>query len=74
MWEAGDALRGSMDAAEYKHVVLDAIFLRYISDSFEELHARLESERSQGVDPEDPDAYRALNVLCGFHPKLAGHG
>lgn len=63
MWEAADALRGSMDAAEYKHVVLGLIFLKYISDSFEELHARLEAERSQGADPEDPDEYRALNVF-----------
>jgi type I restriction-modification system DNA methylase subunit len=51
-----------MDAAEYKHVVLGLIFLvlRYISDAFEELHARLGSERSQGqgADPEDPDEYR----------------
>ncbi len=63
MWEATDALRGSMDAADYKHVVLGLIFLKYISDSFEELHARLEAERSQGADPEDPDEYRALNVF-----------
>lgn len=63
MWGAADALRGSMDAAEYKHVVLGLIFLKYISDSFEELHARLEAERSQGADPEDPDEYRALSVF-----------
>jgi len=46
MWEAADALRGSMDAAEYKHVVLGLIFLKYISDSFEEHRARLEAERA----------------------------
>jgi len=63
MWEAADALRGSMDAAEYKHVVLGFIFLKYISDSFEEHHARLESERPSGADPEDPDEYRALNIF-----------
>jgi type I restriction-modification system DNA methylase subunit len=45
-----DALRGSMDAAEYKHVVLGLIFLKYISDAFEEQHARLEAERAQGAD------------------------
>ena len=39
-----DALRGSMDAAEYKHVVLGLIFLKYISDAFEEAHAKLEAE------------------------------
>jgi type I restriction enzyme M protein len=45
LWQAADALRGSMDAAEYKHVVLGLIFLKYISDSFEEEHAKLEAER-----------------------------
>ena len=45
MWEAADALRGSMDAAEYKHVVLGIIFLKYISDSFEEHQAHLEAGR-----------------------------
>ncbi|GIX46029.1 MAG: DNA methyltransferase [Candidatus Tectimicrobiota bacterium] len=54
---------GSMDAAEYKHVVLGLIFLKYISDAFEELRARLEAEREQGADPEDPDEYRAENVF-----------
>jgi type I restriction enzyme M protein len=63
MWQAADALRGSMDAAEYKHVVLGLLFLKYISDAFEEHHARLEGERAQGADPEDPDEYRALNVF-----------
>jgi type I restriction enzyme M protein len=63
MWEAADALRGSMDAADYKHVVLGIIFLKYISDSFEEHHARLEAERTSGADPEDPDEYRALNIF-----------
>jgi type I restriction enzyme M protein len=50
-----------MEAAEYKHVVLGLIFLKYISDSFEVQHAQLEGEQAQGADPEDPDAYRALN-------------
>jgi type I restriction enzyme M protein len=63
LWEMADALRGSMDAAEYKHVVLGLIFLKYISDAFEEVHARLEGEKDQGADPEDPDEYRALNVF-----------
>ena len=58
-----DALRGSVDAAEYKHVVLGLIFLKYISDAFEETHARLEVERGEGADPEDPDEYRAKNVF-----------
>ena len=58
-----DALRGSMDAAEYKHVVLGLIFLKYISDAFEEARTRLEFERAEGADPEDPDEYRAQNVF-----------
>ncbi len=63
LWQMADALRGSMDAAEYKHVVLGVIFLKYISDAFEEEHAKLEAERAQGADPEDPDEYRALNIF-----------
>jgi type I restriction enzyme M protein len=63
LWRMADALRGSMDAAEYKHVVLGLIFLKYISDAFEEQHARLEAERDQGADPEDPDEYRAVNIF-----------
>ena len=58
-----DALRGSMDAAEYKHVVLGLIFLKYISDAFEEMHARLECEVAEGADPEDADEYRAKNIF-----------
>ncbi|MEW6301558.1 MAG: class I SAM-dependent DNA methyltransferase [Thermodesulfobacteriota bacterium] len=63
LWRMADALRGSMDAAEYKHVVLGLIFLKYISDAFEEQHARLEAERAEGADPEDPDEYRAVNIF-----------
>lgn len=63
LWQMADALRGSMDAAEYKHVVLGLIFLKYISDAFEEQHSMLEAERSQGADPEDPDEYRAVNIF-----------
>ena len=63
LWQMADALRGSMDAAEYKHVVLGLIFLKYISDAFEAQHAQLEAEKEQGADPEDPDEYRALNIF-----------
>jgi len=63
LWKMADTLRGSMDAAEYKHVVLGLIFLKYISDAFEELHAKLEGERKQGADPEDPDEYRAKGIF-----------
>ena len=50
-----------MDAAEYKHVVLGLVFLKYISDSFEALHAKLEAD--EFADPEDEDEYRAENVF-----------
>lgn len=63
LWQAADALRNNMDAAEYKHVVLGLIFLKYISDAFEEQHAKLEAEKAQGADPEDPDEYRAHNIF-----------
>ncbi len=63
LWQAADALRGSMDAAEYKHVTLGLIFLKYISDAIEEYHAKLEAERDQGADPEDPDEYRVQNIF-----------
>ena len=63
LWKAADALRANMDAAEYKHVVLGLIFLKYISDAFEEQHKNLEAERAQGADPEDPDEYRAKNIF-----------
>src|SRR5512143_524816 len=63
LWQMADALRGSMDAAEYKHVVLGLIFLKYISDAFEEQHAKLDADRKGGADPEDPDEYRAVNIF-----------
>src|SRR5512138_793562 len=63
LWQAADALRGNMDAAEYKHVVLGLIFLKYISDAFEEKHAALVAEKAQGADPEDPDGYRAQGIF-----------
>src|ERR1700678_3484385 len=63
LWAAADALRSNMDAAEYKHVVLGLIFLKYISDAFEKKHAALDAERGSGTDPEDPDEYRAVNIF-----------
>jgi len=50
-----------MDAAEYKHVVLGLIFLKYISDAFVEVHTKLAAEK--GADPEDRDEYRAVNIF-----------
>jgi type I restriction enzyme M protein len=63
LWAAADALRNNMDAAEYKHVVLGLIFLKYISDAFEAKHAELDAQRRQGADPEDPDEYRAATIF-----------
>lgn len=61
LWSAADKLRNNMDAAEYKHVVLGLIFLKYISDSFEELYAKLKKDKHS--DPEDKDEYLAENVF-----------
>jgi type I restriction enzyme M protein len=63
LWQAADKLRNNMDAAEYKHVVLGLIFLKYISDAFEEHRAKLETDKKSGADPEDPDEYRAFNIF-----------
>jgi type I restriction enzyme M protein len=63
LWAAADALRNNMDAAEYKHVALGLIFLKYISDAFEAKRAELLSLAADGADPEDPDEYRAENIF-----------
>src|SRR5258707_13161182 len=69
LWQMADALRGNMDAAEYKHVVLGLIFLKYISDAFEAQHSKLQAEKASGAYPEDPDEYRAANIF--WDPKEA---
>jgi type I restriction enzyme M protein len=71
LWKAADKLRKNIDAAEYKHIVLGLIFLKYISDSFEELHSKLKSGQGDyaGADPEDKDEYKAENVF--FVPETA---
>ena len=61
LWAAADKLRNNMDAAEYKHVVLGLIFLKYISDRFEELYTKLKEDPY--ADPEDKDEYLAENVF-----------
>ncbi len=65
LWLAADKLRNNMDAAEYKHVVLGLIFIKYISDAFEEMRAKLIAGKGEykGSDPEDADEYRAENVF-----------
>lgn len=70
LWKTADKLRNNMDAAEYKHVVLGLIFLKYISDSFEELFTKLQAESvTTGADPEDKDEYTAERVF--YVPRLA---
>ena len=63
LWGMANTLRGNIDAAEYKHIVLPLMFLKYISDAFEELHEELESKTDEGYDPEHPDEYRERNVF-----------
>lgn len=65
LWASADKLRKNIDAAEYKHIVLGLIFLKYISDSFEVMHAKLEAGEGEyeGADPEDRDEYKAENIF-----------
>jgi type I restriction enzyme M protein len=65
LWKSADKLRKNIDAAEYKHVVLGLIFLKYISDAFEELYEKLKAGEGDfaGADPEDKDEYKAENVF-----------
>jgi type I restriction enzyme M protein len=65
LWTAADKMRSNMDAAEYKHVVLGLIFLKYISDAFNDLHTQLKAGEGdfEGANPEDPDEYRAYNIF-----------
>lgn len=71
LWKAADKLRKNIDAAEYKHVVLGLIFLKYISVAFEALREDLSSGKGEykGADPEDRDEYKAENVF--FVPEKA---
>ena len=67
LWAAADKLRNNMDAAEYKHIVLGLIFLKYISDSFKDLFDKLTEDSLS--NPEDKDEYLAENVF--FVPPMA---
>jgi type I restriction enzyme M protein len=67
LWQAADKLRGHLDAAEYKHVVLGLIFLKYISDAFIELYDELAAD--EYADPEERDEYTAENIF--YVPKQA---
>ena len=81
LWAAADKMRSNMDPAEYKHVVLGLIFLKYISDAFEERYGLLNKSVSDSGSPDyvkeeqarydtlnDPDEYKAHNVF--FVPKI----
>ena len=61
LWKAADKLRSNMDAAEYKHVVLGLLFLKYISDAFNEVYEAL--KKDPGSDPEDRDEYTYRRVF-----------
>ena len=65
LWKAADKLRKNIDAAEYKHIALGLIFLKYISDAFEQLHELLVAGEGdyEGADPEDPEEYKAESVF-----------
>lgn len=63
LWKAADKLRKNIDAAEYKHIVMGLIFLKYISDAFEDLYNKLNEAKDEGADPEDRDEYKAENVF-----------
>lgn len=65
LFKAADKLRKNIDAAEYKHIVLGLVFLKYISDSFDELYRKLKEGKGdlEGADPEDVDEYRGANVF-----------
>ncbi len=71
LWTAADKMRSNMDAAEYKHVVLGLIFLKYISDAFSELYNKLLEGKGEyeGANPEDADEYLANNIF--FVPEKA---
>jgi type I restriction enzyme M protein len=67
LFKAADKLRKNIDAAEYKNVALGLIFLKYISESFQELHNKLALDEFS--DPEDRDEYKAENIF--FVPEQA---
>ena len=66
LFKAADKLRKNIDAAEYKYVVLGLIFIKYISETFNELYEKLEADEYS--DPEDRDEYLAENIF--FVPQM----
>ena len=61
LWKSADKLRNNMDPSEYKHIILGLIFLKYISDSFEEVYYEL--KKDEYSNPEDKDEYIAKNIF-----------
>ena len=80
LWDAADKLRGNQEPSEYKHVVLGLVFLKYVSDRFEERREQLKDElAAEGIKPEriesfleDRDEYASQNVF--WVPSLARWG
>lgn len=70
LWKMADKLRGSMDSGEYKNVVLGLLFLKYVSDAFEEKYAELKAD--EWADEEDRDEYVAENIFL-YQKKRVGH-
>ena len=63
LFKSADALRKNIDAAEYKHPILGLIFLKYISDAFDERRQELIAQKDQGADPEERSEYRSAKVF-----------
>ena len=76
LWQAADKLRDNMDAAEYKHVVLGLIFLKYISDAFEAKHAELVAQDGRGRRSRGPRRVPRRERLLGAEggPLVAAPG
>jgi type I restriction-modification system DNA methylase subunit len=74
LWQAADKLRNNMDAAEYKHVVLGLIFLKYISDAFDELYEQLKAPKMKQVPTQKTKTNTQPNEFFMYHHKHVGNG
>jgi type I restriction-modification system DNA methylase subunit len=74
LWQAADKLRNNMDAAEYKHVVLGLIFLKYISDAFDELYEQVKRQRPKQVPTPKTKTNTQPNEFFMCHHKHVGNG
>ena len=69
LWKAADKLRGSMDASQYKDVILGLVFLKYVSDAFDERRAQIQAElESEGMDEDQ------IAGLIDDYDEYTGHG